>query len=81
MAFNKGDYDKQYAKDHIKRKFIPFNDTNPLDAELLAWLATKGNVTAYVKQLIKDDLEYQKGINLAEKRGIRSHNGSQTGRQ
>ena len=56
MPFNKSDYDIQYAKEHIKRKFIPFNDTNPEDAELLEWLATKGNVTAYVKRLIRDDM-------------------------
>lgn len=57
MAFNKGEYDKQYAKEHITRKFIPFNDTNPDDSELLAWLATKPNVTQYIKQLIKADIE------------------------
>ena len=28
----------------------------PEDAELLEWLATKGNVTAYVKRLIRDDM-------------------------
>lgn len=56
MPFNKSDYDIQYAKEHIKRKFIPFNDTNPEDAELLEWLSTKGNITAYVKQLIRDDM-------------------------
>ena len=57
MAFDKGTYDKQYAKDHIKRKFIPFNDTVPEDQELLSWLATKPNVTQYVKQLIREDME------------------------
>ena len=56
MAFDKGTYDKQYAKDHIKRKFIPFNDTVPEDQELLSWLATKPNVTQYVKQLIREDM-------------------------
>ena len=57
MAFDKGAYDKQYAKDHIKRKHIPFNDTVPEDQELLSWLATKPNVTQYVKQLIREDME------------------------
>lgn len=57
MAFDKSEYDKQYAKDHIKRKFIPFNDTVPDDVELLAWLATKGNMTAYIKGLIRADME------------------------
>ena len=56
MAFDKGKYDKEYAKAHITRKFIPFNDTVPEDAKLLAWLSTKANVTQYVKQLIIDDM-------------------------
>lgn len=56
MAFDKGKYDKEYAKAHITRKFIPFNDTVPEDAELLAWLSTKANITQYVKQLIIDDM-------------------------
>ena len=60
MAFDKPQYDKQYAKEHIKRKFIPFNDTVPEDQLILSWLATKDNVTAYVKRLIKEDLEQQK---------------------
>ena len=55
MAFDKKTYDKQYAKEHIKRKFIPFNDTVPEDQEILEWLATKPNVTQYVKRLILED--------------------------
>ena len=57
MAFDKSKYDKEYAKAHITRKFIPFNDTVPEDAELLAWLAQCGNVTQYVKRLIREDME------------------------
>ena len=57
MAFNKGQYDIQYAKEHIKRKFIPFNDNNPDDSDLLAWLATKDNVTQYIKKLIREDMK------------------------
>ena len=56
MPFDKSAYDKEYAKKHITRKFIPFNDTVNEDAELLAWLATKENVTAYIKGLIRDDM-------------------------
>ena len=56
MAFDKGAYDKEYAKKHIKRKFIPFNDTVPEDAELLTWLTKISNVTQYVKQLIREDM-------------------------
>ena len=66
MAFDKGKYDQEYAKAHIRRKHIPFNETVPADAEMLSWLATKDNVTAYVKQLIRDDMNR-----------IRSQNGSQ----
>lgn len=70
MPFDKSAYDKEYAKKHITRKFIPFNDTVNEDAELLAWLATKENVTAYIKGLIRNDMTR-----------FRSQNGSQSGRQ
>ena len=56
MAFDKAKYDIEYAKAHITRKFIPFNDTNPEDAALLAWLGTKDNVTQYIKRLITNDM-------------------------
>ena len=57
MAFDKNRYDQEYNKTHIKRKFIPFNDTVPEDQLMLSWLATKPNVTQYVKQLILEDME------------------------
>lgn len=66
MAFNKSQYDTEYNRKHVTRKFIPFNDQSADDMELLAWLETKDNVTAYVKQLIRDDINR-----------IRSQNGSQ----
>lgn len=56
MPYNKSEYDKEYAKKHITRKFIPFNDTVPEDVELLEWLSTVGNVTQYVKRLIREDM-------------------------
>ena len=56
MPFNKSQYDQEYNKKHITRKFIPFNDTVQDDVEILAWLATKDNVTKYVKQLIREDM-------------------------
>lgn len=55
--FDKSKYDQEYAKEHIRRKHIPFNDTNPEDAELLAWLAEQDNVTKYLKVLIRADME------------------------
>ena len=79
MPFNKSEYDMQYAKEHVTRRYLCFNKDDPEDQELLIWLQGKGkgNMNAYIKQLIKDDLEYQKGVNLAEKRRIRCQNGSQ----
>ena len=56
MSFNKNKYDQEYNKAHITRKFIPFNDQNPDDSELLSWLSGVENVTQYVKQLIRDDM-------------------------
>ena len=60
MPFDKKAYDMGYARAHITRKFIPFNDTVPEDAELLKWLACKPNVTQYVKELIRADMEAKK---------------------
>ena len=56
MAFDKSKYDQEYNKAHIRRKFIPFNDTVTEDAEILSWLSTKNNVTQYVKTLIREDM-------------------------
>ena len=62
MAYIKSEYDKEYAKQHITRKFIPFNDTVPEDVELLKWLDLKRNVTQYIKQLIRDDMDNKPGV-------------------
>ena len=56
MPFDKKTYDVEYAKAHVKRKFIPFNDQNPDDARLLSWLSNQDNVTQYIKGLIRDDM-------------------------
>lgn len=55
MPFDKAQYDMEYARQHVKRKHIPFNVTNPDDMELLAWLEQQGNVTQYIKGLIRAD--------------------------
>ena len=57
MAFDKAKYDIEYTKAHIKCKRIPFNDMVEDDKELLEWLEQNGNVTQYIKQLIRDDME------------------------
>ena len=56
MPFNKGEYDKQYAKEHIRRKHIPFNDTDPEDMALLAWINRQPNATRYIKNLVREDM-------------------------
>jgi hypothetical protein len=68
MAFDKGQYDIEYAKKNITRKFIPFNKAVKTDVDILNWLNQQDNVTQYIKSLI-----------LADMTAIRSQNGSQTG--
>lgn len=60
MAFNKAKYDVEYTKAHIKCKRIPFNDMVDDDKELLEWLEQNDNVTQYIKQLIRDDMNRKK---------------------
>lgn len=57
MAFNKIKYDIEYTKAHIKCKRIPFNDMIDDDKELLEWLENQGNVTQYIKKLIREDMK------------------------
>ena len=68
MAFDKKYYDTEYNKLYIKRKFIPFNITIREDQEMLDYLASVGNVTQYIKDLIREDMKRK-----------RSQNGSQAG--
>ena len=56
MAFDKKKYDTEYNIAHVKNKRVPFNNTNPEDVKLLAWLEQQGNCTQYIKRLIRDDM-------------------------
>ena len=60
--FDKAQYDKDYAKKHVRRKFIPFNVTNPDDAQMLEYLSGKENVTQYIKRLIWEDMTNKNGV-------------------
>lgn len=53
----KSEYDMRYAREHIKRKIIPFNIEQDDDLELLDWLNQQENITAYIKALIRADME------------------------
>lgn len=58
MPFDKSKYDMEYAKEHVTRKFIAFNNNDPQDKELLTYLNAKGkgNVNAFIKQLVLQDM-------------------------
>lgn len=58
MPFNKSEYDMEYAKQNIVRKFLAFNKNDPEDLEILAWLNNlpKGEMNGYIKRLIRDDM-------------------------
>lgn len=58
MAFNKSQYDMEYAKENVTRRYLCFNKNDPEDQALLLWLSGKGkgNVNAYIKKLILDDM-------------------------
>lgn len=57
MAFNKKKYDSEYNRTQVKCKRIPFNKNNKDDQIILEWLEKQGNVTQYVKRLIRADME------------------------
>ena len=86
MPFNKSKYDTEYNKQNVTRKFVPFNRNNPEDVALLDWLNRQGNVTAYVKELVKRDIKHRFMLSEEKDKAYdalfskkRSQNGSQAG--
>lgn len=57
MAWDKKSYDAKYIKENIFCKRLPFNKSIPEDAELLSFVNSQPNFTAYIKGLIRQDLE------------------------
>lgn len=58
---NKQSYDIQYAKDHIFRKNVTFNDTNTTDQMLLEHINRINEpFVSYVKKLILKDMKEEK---------------------
>lgn len=54
---DKAAYDIQYAKEHITRKSVTFNDVQEEDRELLAYVNGLNEVfVSYVKRLIREDM-------------------------
>ena len=56
MPTKKAEYDVKYNRENVTRKFIPFNRNSPEDVLMLEHLAKFGNVTRYVKRLIREDM-------------------------
>jgi len=54
---SKSEYDQEYRRQYVVKKLIPFNRTKPSDVELYDWLCSQSNMTAYIKSLIREDME------------------------
>ena len=64
--FDKSSYDVEYSRNNVMRLFLSFNRNKPEDVDLLDFARSHGNVTAYIKGLIKADLEEKSGISLSK---------------
>ena len=53
-------YDHEYHKYYIKGVYIPFNKITPRDCEIMEWLAAQKNKTAYIKNLIEQDMKQKR---------------------
>ena len=57
------DYMKDYNNRHVKWRKVSFNDKNPDDMILAAWidaqkeLPSKESTSAYIKRLVREDME------------------------
>ena len=56
----KAEYNRKYANEHFKGKFLSFNITNPEELELLNFMKAQPNSNQYVKDLIRADMEKRK---------------------
>lgn len=61
MPFDKSQYDMEYARENITRKFLAFNKNDPADVAILEHLRNipRGTMNEYIKQLIRDDMKRQ----------------------
>ncbi len=53
-------YDIEYNKLYVKVKHVMFNVRFEEDMEIMKWLDSKKSKSAYIKDLIKKDMEAQK---------------------
>lgn len=60
---NQINYQKRYNNDHVSWRKVSFNDKNPDDMILAAWidaqkeLPSKESTSAYIKRLVREDME------------------------
>lgn len=59
---SKSEYDRAYSKKNVVKKLIPFSRIKPSDVELYEWLCSQPNMTAYIKNLIREDMELHKNV-------------------
>ena len=57
MSFNKGKYDQQYMKENVIVKKVQFNRQKEEDMQMLTWAESRGAFNAYVRSLIRQDME------------------------
>jgi hypothetical protein len=67
VAFDKTRYDVEYSKNNVMRLFMSFNRNKPEDVELLEYARMQGNVTAYIKTLIRADMGRKNGVSLSDR--------------
>lgn len=54
-TYNHKEYQAEYQRS-MKRVFLTFNPGNSEDMRLYEYLKGKGNATAYIKELIREDM-------------------------
>ena len=58
---NKIAYDTEYNRQNIRMKHVMFNMRIPEEVELLEWLESQKSKSAYIKGLIRADMNLNKG--------------------
>lgn len=57
-SFDQAEYIRRYQRENRIEKKVTFNRNDASDMELLSWLTTRpGGMVAYLKKLIRSDLE------------------------
>lgn len=52
----------KYQRNNVKSVRLSFYAGNPEDDAMLAWLKSRGNMTGYLKDLVREDMERRGGV-------------------